>query len=1183
MRPAHSVPVESVPVIPAQPQESSRRAKSGSTEVSWPASGAVDVEVGAEATRAGELPVWVSGRSGRARVEVLERSGGEAPVLRVGGAAGPVTLEVDYSGFRQAFGGDWASRLQVVRLPERTPVESRNDGSRLKVSLDLPPDGDRTTVQAAGEPGGVLLALVASAGSSVGQGTYAASPLAPSASWQVSQQTGDFSWSYPLKSPPVPGGLTPKLSVGYSSSRVDGRTASTNNQPSWLGEGWDMWSGYVERRFTSCAENTDVAADKTADKCWFDENASVVLAGQSGQIVRDDATGVLRLKNDDGSLVERLFGAANGDQDGEYWRITKGDGTRYYFGRNRLDGWSAGNPETRSAWTVPVFGRYDGQPCHAALFKDSWCQRAWRWNLDYVVDKHGNSMTYYYDPETNFYGRNKNEAATQYVRGGTVARVEYGTREGTEYQGEAPAKVVFETAERCVAGSPCAPADYPDVPGDQRCDGGTCPDRVTPTFWSTKRLARVVTRITTPSGPKDVESWSFNHSFPDTGDSTSAALWLTGITHTGLAGGTTALPEVTFEGKRLANRVGTGQTDWGGYFALYKYRITHIYSESGGLVALDYRDSDCDRANPPPSADTNTQRCYPVTWAPPDRGEFVDWFSKYVVRAVTETDRVGGSPDQVTTYDYVGDPAWAYTEDEITPERLRTWSEWRGYQRVRTTKAGRQTERLFYRGLHGGRLSTGTRTDQLTDSQGGVVDDIKAAQGFQREELTRNGTGGLPLLITLTTPWTRRTAQDGLLEAYLTRPGQSRTFTALSSGGFRSTTSTPTFNDDGVVTDVDDRGDDATADDDLCVHHTYAGNPARGLRYLNVRTETVGKACGATVLYPNDLVSDARTYYDGSLTHGVVPGAGDATKVEQAASYENGEVVYKQVSRSVYDARGRITESYDPLDRKSTTVYTETSGLLTRQVIGNAKGFTATVDLDPAWGEPLTKTDANNGVTKLTYDPLGRLASVQVPNRAAWYGANTKFSYEVNKNAATAVATTSVNATNAKMTSYALYDGLLRPRQTQQPGPYQGRQLTDTFYDASGLVGRTASLYYDDTSDPSKDLKAPPPGNQVDLPSQTINTYDTLGRLLTQTFRGLGQDKWTSTMSYGGDRVAVTPPPGGTATTKLTDARGRTTELWQHEAPTPTGAHDVTRWATSGARPTTCAAGQSRSRTPTVG
>src|SRR5581483_10878147 len=209
-----------------------------------------------------------------------------------------------------------------------------------------------------------------------GAGDYTATSLTPSATWQAGGSAGDFEWSYPLRMPPPPGGSAPDLKLTYSSGAVDGRTSATNNQTSWAGEGFDLWSGYIERKYKSCTDDTAGGGPKTGDECWGTQNATMSLNGTGVDLVRDDATGAWHPKNDDGSRVELLTdtGLGNGDNDGEYWRVTTADGTQYYFGRNRLPGWTAGKPETASTWTVPVFGNDAGEPCHASTFAASWCQ-----------------------------------------------------------------------------------------------------------------------------------------------------------------------------------------------------------------------------------------------------------------------------------------------------------------------------------------------------------------------------------------------------------------------------------------------------------------------------------------------------------------------------------------------------------------------------------------------------------------------------------------------------------------------------------------------------------------------------------------------------------------------------------------------------------------------------------------
>jgi hypothetical protein len=97
----------------------------------------------------------------------------------------------------------------------------------------------------------------------------------------------------------------PKIALGYDSQAVDGLTSSTNNQASWIGDGWDYSPGYVERDYQSCEQNP-AGATKTGDQCWSANNTQTLsLNGQSTTLVKDDATGTWRLRNDDGSRVQR--------------------------------------------------------------------------------------------------------------------------------------------------------------------------------------------------------------------------------------------------------------------------------------------------------------------------------------------------------------------------------------------------------------------------------------------------------------------------------------------------------------------------------------------------------------------------------------------------------------------------------------------------------------------------------------------------------------------------------------------------------------------------------------------------------------------------------------------------------------------------------------------------------------
>ncbi|MGW5581407.1 hypothetical protein ACWETD_28620, partial [Micromonospora chokoriensis] len=464
-----------LPVKPRKANPAVASAASNSSTVSWPAAAAGEItvpttEVGRSTPAAtaltatvdvGGLPVSVSpapvaqasarstasvedsaGEPGdksrsaavppvKVRVEVLDRNASEkarvdGPVVRVSRADGrsgngEVRLGLGYAGIAGAYGGDFGARLRLVRLPEcalTTPQKSECAG----VPVPTTNDSAAKIISAAASTG-ALFAMTATDSSS--QGDYGATKLSPSSEWSVAPSTGGFSWSYPLRTPPVPGANGPGISLAYSSQSVDGRTATTNNQGSWVGEGFNYEPGHIERRYKPCSDD---GHDQYADQCWAYDNATILLNGRSTELVKTGST--WRFATDDGSKVERLTGATNGDNDGEYWRVTTTNGTEYTFGLNRLPGWSSGKEETGSAWTVPIYGDDSGEPCYNATFTSAYCDQAWRWSLDYVKDRDGNVTSYFYNQEINYYARGKKTDVNgvPYVRGGWLKRIDYGQR-----------------------------------------------------------------------------------------------------------------------------------------------------------------------------------------------------------------------------------------------------------------------------------------------------------------------------------------------------------------------------------------------------------------------------------------------------------------------------------------------------------------------------------------------------------------------------------------------------------------------------------------------------------------------------------------------------------------------------------------------------------------------------------
>ncbi|WP_285751747.1 RHS repeat-associated core domain-containing protein [Lentzea sp. NBRC 105346] len=1141
----------------------------------WPKARVTEIDPGAVRTsRTPELPspvkVLSTDRQGqKIKVETFDRAkslatGVDGVVFRVSG--GKAKISVDYSSFRWAYGGDWAARLRLVKLPEcalSTPDRADCKGTVVPSTNNVA-KGTITPAEATSADG-ALMAL--SAGTSSGSGSYTATSLSPSATWSAGSNTGGFTWNYDLRTPPGLNGPAPKLSLGYSSASVDGQMAASNNQPSWVGEGFQLGASFIERRYKPCADDMVNGATntvKTGDQCWATENASLAMDAHAGELIKDAGNpNRWHLRSDDGTFVERRTGGGvtNGAKDNEHWVVTTTDGTQYWFGRSG-----------QSTLTVPVAGNHSGEPCAAATFKDSFCTQAYRWNLEYVVDLHGNTMTYTYEKETNKYAKNLTDTdVVSYDRASQLKQIDYGTRvDRTE---TAPMQVLFGTADRCL--SDCGVHDathWSDVPWDQACDTSPCRN-FAPTFWTTKRLATVTTKV----GGNPVEKWTFTHSFPDPGDGTRAGLWLDRISHEGLVGQSTTVPDITFSGVQLSNRVDTYSDQ---YAAMKWWRLATISTETGGRINVNYSAPDCvpgSRMPNPNALQDNNLRCYPVRWTPEGHQDpILDYFHKYVVTDVTEEDLTGRAPHVLTKYDYVGDPAWHYTDDDgFIKEEYKTWSVWRGYEKVRTTKGdpGEQTltETRFFRGMHGDKLPSGTRDVVLPAIATGSVPeaaDEDAFAGMTREEIVYNGPGGAEVSATVNEPWqspptASRTINGFTVHARHANTSAKHTRTTLDGGrGVRTTTSTKVFDDVyGMAVRAEDRGDDAVAGDEKCVLTDYARNTSAWLVSAVSRSRRFVTDCTKAMLpRDQDVAGDDRMYFDGQA-FGVAPTKGDVTTQETLKSVNNGVRAYIPQAVREFDAYGRVTKLTDPKGPTSTTFTPAAGGPVTRTAVTNALGWTITSDLQPAWNVPLSVTDSNQKRTDISYDGFGRTTAVWLDGRQTeTTPASKTFTYLVRTNGPVTVTTKTINQDNGYVTSYQLFDGLLRPRQTQTSDAAGGPNAvtTDQYYDSSGRAVRTNNPYLADAA-PGTNLFVP----ADTVPSQAAVTFDGTGRPVEQVLKKDapptspgGSVVQRTTTAYGGDRTDVTPPTGGVRTSTLVDALGRTSELRQYHAGAAAGSSD---------------------------
>ncbi|MER7822688.1 polymorphic toxin-type HINT domain-containing protein [Streptomyces sp. NPDC096097] len=1233
--------------------------------------------------QAGELPVWVapgkaakgkdlpsgpanstsagssgsSGSSGSLSVEVKDAAKTRAAGVNgalialtepVGVAAtGKVEVSLDMSAWAKSAGANWADRARPVQLPAcalttpgaagcttRTPVASHRDANgRLVAEVEVAKNAAAPSVLLKSQPGAQAgfaaapqvmaaqgVALAVEPGPSGNLGDYSATPLLPSASWQAGANSANFTYGYTAEIPSTIAGAAPSMVLGYDSSSIDGRTASTNAQSGLIGEGWDWHPGSISRSYKGCK---DAGIKDSGDECWAGDILSLSMAGHAGQIVRDDNTCVYRLQGDDGTKIERLTGQRNSAWKGEGFRVTTTDGTQYYFGSNRLPGGDGTDPEAKSVSTVPVYFNSGQDKCLGAdtPANGTYQQLGWQWNLDYVVDPHQNLTSYRYEQEDNYYGRgggqnNGNGTPTLYQRASYPTWIGYGQRlpDQITAKGKAntAAQIWLRPADRCFeAGDACDPTKrktnataWGDTPVDQECAAtGQCLN-LSPTFFTTKRLTKIDTEVLGTGGYRNIDSYALKQRFEAPGDGTSPSLWLESIQRTATNARTPlTVPPVLFEPLQIPNRVdGVVKRPDGTEASTSRYnrpRIQTITAETGGRINVVYKAPECSRVKGtmPAADDTNTMACMPVKWYLPGQSypdPVNDWFHKVVVQSVTQQDMVAGQVSTVTDYEYGGGIAWHRNDSEFADPKTRTWDQFRGFATVTTrTGSGNAAEAprtksvaTFLRGMDGDVLANGTkRSVNVADSQGGTIKDEEVLSGFVRQTETYDRDGGAVVGDEVSTPWlgaiTATRAQSGGMPAITARALNTGKVTGrakLTSGAWRTTERTSTYDDTlfSRPLQVDDKGDVSRTDQRMCTSFEYATGPGGALTQLASRTLILTGACGQTPTVAN-TVGDTRTFYDGKAL-GQTGTTADQTGTEVLEKYDGaGKPVYRLNTTALYDAYGRLATSTNKQRKDGThpdgavtkTEYRALPNALPYEVTHtNPLGWKTTTTLDTGRSLPMKTTDENGHVAERGYDSLGRVTTIWQPGQDRSVDpAVRKFSYSMNgTNAPTAVLSQALMNDGKYINSYTIYDGLGRVRQTQAhtPSGATGRMVTDALFDSHGRQVKTSAPYYNDEKAPGGALFLPNGGVNPDskIPSQTVSVFDGLGRTTASVFQSYGVEQWRSKTEYpGADEVRNIPPAGGYATATITS--GLTAVVRQYKGNTPTGDYDATTYVSN--------------------
>ncbi|MFE0736647.1 HYD1 signature containing ADP-ribosyltransferase family protein [Streptomyces sp. NPDC058855] len=1130
------------------------------------------------------------------------------------GGSTPVDVQLDYSKFADLYGTEWASRMKLVQLPEcflstpelpecstPTDVPSVNDPATGTVTATVDP-ADTPVQGLSAQAGGGTTVLVPVDSGAGGAGSFKASSLSPTGSWTAGGSGGGFSWSYPLAVPAPAAGPAPKIDFSYSSQAVDGKTSVANGQASWIGDGWDYHPGFVERRYRTCSDDRKNAPNnendkKKSDLCWASDNLVLSMGGTTTELVHD-ADGRWVAANDDGTKIEYLDrngaakaeGKQTGEYAGEYWRLTTRDGTKYHFGRDDLDG-AGTRALTRSVFTVDVAGNHSGEPCHQATFAASLCKQAWRWNLDYVEDVHGNAMVIDWFPEANRYGQNgDHKNVKDYIRGGYPTQILYGLR-SDNLTGPPAGRVEFIVHERCEKQGPvaCVLSEFEsknyadkqpwwDTPATLHCKFKATTCYVTaPTFWTKGRLVAVNTygqRTPNSTALSKVDSWTLKQDFPEDRFDSHPPLWLDSITRTGYGadGSATPMPPVAFEANEvdMPNRVLSSAQDKTPDFD--RLRVETIRTETGGEIKVDYS-APCAVGAARPAPKDNTSRCFPVHWSvdPDDDTPGIEWFNKYVVESVSERDRAAHGLDVVTAYTYKNsegkdEAAWAKETDEFSKSEHRTYSQWRGYAEVTVTRGATQNvgaptetqkSKTVTRYFQGMSKEKSAEPVFVTASGGELLgEDLSVYQGRAAETITYTAAdNGAVHARELSWPTTKQIAKrvrgDGLpdLTAHRTRTVKTETIQALSGGKTRKSRTETTYDDAyGLPTTVHNTtvGPDGGLTDETCTTTQYVHNTVDHVIGLPAHELTIAGGCVTTPPATDRIVSATRTSYDAFDSFGNAPTKGLPRQVDTIEADGTGWITSV---RTDYDALGRVIKALDAKNNATTTTYKPATGPAFETTVTNAATHSTTSSVDPGRGSVLSVTDPNGRKTTSAYDGLGRVIKVWSPSRSTAGSPSAEFVYQIADNKVPAVVTKTLRDNGTYATSVVLYDGLLRPRQTQTEAMGGGRLVTDTLYNAAGSVSETTSAYL---AKGEPETKIFPPVTVFDIPASTKTAYDGLGRptkvttlkndVAHHTTTTQYGDTWTLTRT-GMSANGATPLSGSRAVKTTADALGRTTEV----------------------------------------
>ncbi len=171
-------------------------------------------------------------------------------------------------------------------------------------------------------------------------------------SFQTDIHSGSFVYAYKIAIPLGTKGLTPQISISYNSHSAKGKAG-------WVGFGWDISLSYIQRDIEYTRKDTT------------DDTFDLLLEGAKHDLVYVSSENLFHTKLEAYLRIEKKTGAPN--TTGEYWVVQSKDGTEFRFGYNA----DSENMVNSSDGSVPSY--------------------VWRWSLDRIKDRNGNSIFFTYE------------------------------------------------------------------------------------------------------------------------------------------------------------------------------------------------------------------------------------------------------------------------------------------------------------------------------------------------------------------------------------------------------------------------------------------------------------------------------------------------------------------------------------------------------------------------------------------------------------------------------------------------------------------------------------------------------------------------------------------------------------------------------------------------------------------